>query len=272
MELLYEGKAKKIFVSKELPEGSCIMHFKDDATAFNNEKHETFKGKGELNCWITEYMLQMLEEMYIPTHYIGNNSKNSLMVKILKIIPVEVIIRNIGTGSFCKRYGNQWDGHEFDEPIMEFCIKDDDLGDPPINSDALVTLGIVNREDLYVIEKITNQINTILNAVFYTIGLKLVDFKLEFGKDVNGSIYLADEICPDTLRLWDRDTDESFDKDLYRYEKGDLLAGYKEVKRRLSLNVVEGARLAIGIDKLDTEWSDDHKFDEPITEWSNNND
>jgi phosphoribosylaminoimidazole-succinocarboxamide synthase len=230
--LLYEGKAKKIFSSVELPD-CATMYFKDDATAFNNEKKSSFEGKGELNCWISQHMFELLGHFHVPTHYVRGMDERRLVVKLLEIIPIEVICRNVAAGSFCKRYGISH-GKIFKSPIVEYCLKDDDFGDPLINSDAVIVLGLATREDLKKMKDLTRKINVILHAVFRVVGLALVDFKLEFGKDAEGNIYLADEICPDTVRLWDTDTGDSFDKDLYRYDTGDLLAGYKEVKRRLS--------------------------------------
>ena len=234
---LYEGKAKIVSVLDENPE-HVVMYFKDDATAFNAEKKSQFDGKGELNCWISDYLLQAMDNLGIRTHFIEKINEREIVARKLKIIPIEVIVRNVAAGTFCKRYGLPH-GTPLPKHIVEFCVKDDDLGDPPIDPEAIDALGLCHPTDLMRIKAITNDVNKYLKAIFYQIGLKLVDFKLEFGFDIDpqglvgNTIYLADEICPDTMRLWDFETNESFDKDLFRFDKGDLLAGYKEVKRRL---------------------------------------
>jgi phosphoribosylaminoimidazole-succinocarboxamide synthase len=232
-DMLYEGKAKKIYSIEGLQfRNQCIMYFKDDATAFNAEKKSQFEGKGELNCWISDVLLRAMEHLGIPTHYKEKISDREIVAEHVKIIPIEVIVRNIAAGTFCKRYGLK-NGTELHSSIVEYCVKDDDLGDPPISWEGIVALDPEVEDDLVTMTVMTEDVNKYLRAIFYTLGLVLVDFKLEFGKDCHGDVILADEICPDTMRLWDINTMKSFDKDLFRFDTGDLLAGYKEVKRRL---------------------------------------
>ena len=232
-DMLYEGKAKKIYSIEGLQfRNQCIMYFKDDATAFNAEKKSQFEGKGELNCWISDVLLRAMEHLGIPTHYKEKISDREIVAEHVKIIPIEVIVRNIAAGTFCKRYGLK-NGTELHSSIVEYCVKDDDLGDPPISWEGIVALDPEVEDDLVTMTVMTEDVNKYLRAIFYTLGLVLVDFKLEFGKDCHGDVILADEICPDTMRLWDINTMKSFDKDLFRFDTGDLLAGYKEAKRRL---------------------------------------
>ena len=231
--MLYEGKAKKIYsIEGQQFRNQVIMYFKDDATAFNAEKKSQFEGKGELNCWISDVLLRAMEHLGIPTHYEAKISDREIVAQHVKIIPIEVIVRNVAAGTFCKRYGLK-NGTALNHSIIEYCVKDDDLGDPPIAWEAITALDPEVEDDLTVMTMMTEDVNKYLKAIFYTLGLVLVDFKLEFGRDSHGDILLADEICPDTMRLWDVNTMQSFDKDLFRFDTGDLLAGYKEVKRRL---------------------------------------
>jgi phosphoribosylaminoimidazole-succinocarboxamide synthase len=232
-DMLYEGKAKKIYSIEGLQfRNQCIMYFKDDATAFNAEKKSQFEGKGELNCWISDVLLRAMEHLGIPTHYKEKISDREIVAEHVKIIPIEVIVRNIAAGTFCKRYGLE-NGTKLHSSIIEYCVKDDDLGDPPISWEGIVALDPDVEDDLTTMTIMTEDVNKYLRSIFYTLGLVLVDFKLEFGRDCHGDVILADEICPDTMRLWDINTMKSFDKDLFRFDTGDLLAGYKEVKRRL---------------------------------------
>ena len=173
-----------------------------------------------------------MEHLGIPTHYVAKISDREIVAQHVKIVPIEVIVRNIAAGTFCKRYGLK-NGTELHSSIIEYCVKDDDLGDPPISWEGIIALDPEVEEDLTAMTIMTEDVNKYLRAIFYTLGLVLVDFKLEFGRDSHGDIILADEICPDTMRLWDVNTMQSFDKDLFRFDTGDLLAGYKEVKRRL---------------------------------------
>ena len=232
-DMLYEGKAKKIYSIEGLQfRNQCIMYFKDDATAFNAEKKSQFEGKGELNCWISDVLLRAMEHLGIPTHFREKISDREIVTDFVKIVPIEVIVRNIAAGTFCKRYGLE-NGTKLNHSIIEYCVKDDDLSDPPIAFTAITSLDPNIENELIAMTAMTEDVNKYLRAIFYTLGLVLVDFKLEFGTNAQGDIVLADEICPDTMRLWDINTMQSFDKDLFRFDKGDLLAGYKEVQRRL---------------------------------------
>ena len=231
--MLYEGKAKKIYSIEGLQfRNQVIMYFKDDATAFNAEKKSEFDGKGELNCWISDVLLRAMEHLGIPTHYVEKISDREIVADHVAIIPIEVIVRNVAAGTFCKRYGLE-NGTRLNNEIVEYCVKDDNLGDPPIAWEAITALNPEREEQLEIMTYMTRDVNKYLRSIFYTLGLVLVDFKLEFGTNAYGDIVLADEICPDTMRLWDVNTMQSFDKDLFRFDKGDLLAGYKEVQRRL---------------------------------------
>jgi|TARA_Y100000593_G_scaffold29350_1_gene58401 phosphoribosylaminoimidazole-succinocarboxamide synthase len=228
-EFLYEGKAKKIY---QHDIGKVKLQFKDDATAGNRAKEAQFVGKGELNCDISATMFNKLHKHKIATHFIEKISPTEHICHQVKIIPLEVIVRNIAAGTFCKRYGMEV-GKALKNTIIEFCIKDDDLNDPPIAEDAITALGITDKLTLHYLRKETTHINEVLTSIFTKCKLKLVDFKLEFGLTENGTILLADEVCPDTMRLWN-DKNESFDKDLFRNDSGDLLAGYREVQRLLN--------------------------------------
>ncbi|MEG0843500.1 MAG: phosphoribosylaminoimidazolesuccinocarboxamide synthase [Romboutsia sp.] len=229
--LLYEGKAKQIYSTEN--ENEFIVYYKDDATAFNGEKKASINSKGILNNKISTIMFEMLHDNQIETHYIKNLSDREMMVKKVEILPLEVIIRNITAGSFCKRYGIE-EGIVLDEPIFELSYKNDEFGDPMLNNDHAVAMKLANREELAFLREQTLKINELMKEFFLKMNLKLVDFKLEFGKDVNGNIILADEISPDTCRLWDVDTNEKFDKDRFRRDLGDLVEGYEEVLARMN--------------------------------------
>ena len=226
--LLYEGKAKKVF---KYTEDTVMMFFKDDATAGNRAKEAKFEGKGELNADISGRLFGVLHEHQIDTHFIGYNGTREHRCHKVDIIPIEVIVRNRAAGTFCKRYGVEL-GASLRNTVVEFCIKDDDLNDPPISEDAIVGLNITDIVTLDKIRGTSKLINAILTRTFEKCGLELVDFKLEFGLDKEGKLLLADEICPDTMRLWN-DKNESFDKDLFRNDSGDLLAGYRKVQELL---------------------------------------
>ncbi len=229
-EMLYEGKAKQVFLTEK--EDEYLIHYKDDATAFNGEKKEVIMGKGELNLAISTIIFEMLEKNGITTHYIKTLNNRDMLVKKVTILPLEVIIRNISAGSICKRLDLQ-EGLNFKEPIFEICYKNDDLGDPLINDDHAVALGLIERDELAAVKKTTLQINSLLIEFFKQVGLKLIDFKIEFGKTEDGTIILADEISPDTCRLWDEKTNEKMDKDRFRRDLGNLIEGYKEVLDRI---------------------------------------
>ena len=228
--LLYEGKAKQIFSTEN--QNEYLVYYKDDATAFNGEKKASISSKGILNNKICTAMFEMLEKEGIETHFIKGVSDREMIVKKVEILPLEVIVRNITAGSFCKRYGIE-EGIVLEEPIFELSYKNDDYGDPMLNDDHAVAMKLATREELAFLKEETLKINEIMKKFFLSMNFKLVDFKLEFGKDVDGNIILADEISPDTCRLWDVDTNEKFDKDRFRRDLGDLVEGYTEVLSRI---------------------------------------
>ena len=229
--LLYEGKAKKIFSTEN--ENEFIVYYKDDATAFNGEKKAEIASKGILNNKISTIMFEELAKEGIESHFIKSISDREMLVKKVEILPLEVIVRNITAGSFCKRYGVE-EGIILDQPIFEMSYKNDEFGDPLLNDDHAVALKLATREEIEFLRTQTLKINEIMKKFFLKMDLKLVDFKLEFGKDVDGNIILADEISPDTCRLWDVNTNEKLDKDRFRRDLGDLVEGYEEVLARLN--------------------------------------
>lgn len=228
-ELLYEGKAKKVFKTDK--EDELIVSYKDDATAFNGLKKGTIVGKGVINNQMTNAIMAVMEKKGVPTHFIEELSPSETLVKAVKIVPLEVIIRNIAAGSICKRLGLT-EGSALNSTILEFCYKNDDLGDPLINDDHAVALGLATREELAEIREYTFKVNEVLKALFDQIGITLVDFKIEFGR-YDGKILLADEISPDTCRLWDKKTGEKLDKDRFRREMGGVEEAYQEVMKRI---------------------------------------
>ncbi len=233
-KLIYEGKAKKIFANKNTKE--VIVEFKDDATAFNAAKKSTFEGKGELNCFISETIFKYLINQNIPTHYIKSNSKSSFIAQRVDIIPIEVVVRNTAYGSICKQT-NIKAGTVFNEPLFDFYYKDDDLNDPLLTLDRILLMNIIEQEELIFIKKLTNKINLILIEFFSNIQLKLVDFKVEYGRNNKGEIVLADEFSPDNCRLWDLKSNngkiKSLDKDRFRHDLGDLIEAYSEISNRI---------------------------------------
>ncbi|QTA38306.1 phosphoribosylaminoimidazolesuccinocarboxamide synthase [Thermosipho ferrireducens] len=230
LKMLYEGKAKKIF---EKSKDEVVIYFKDDVTAFNGEKKDSISGKGKINKKISVFFFKILEEKGVPTQFIKDLDETSFVARKLDIIPLEVIVRNYTAGSFCKRYGVK-KGIKLKEPIVEFSLKDDELGDPMICKNVILSLELVDGDILEKIEHYARKINEILTRLLSQSNIILVDFKLEFGvKD--GNIYLADEISPDTCRFWDKNTMESLDKDVYREETGDLVERYSEFLRRIGL-------------------------------------
>lgn len=229
-KLLYEGKAKQVYAT-ENPE-EYLIHFKDDATAGNGEKHDVIQDKGILNNMISVIIYQMLEESGVNTHMIKKVNDRDVLVKKVDILQLEVIIRNITAGSICKRLGLE-EGRVLKEPIFELCWKNDDYGDPIINTDQAVAMELATREEIKFLRDETLKINKLLQAFFLQFDLKLVDFKIEFGKTSDGKIILADEISPDTCRLWDVNTNQKLDKDVFRRDMGDLTEAYKEVLKRL---------------------------------------
>ncbi|MBC6696405.1 phosphoribosylaminoimidazolesuccinocarboxamide synthase [Terrisporobacter mayombei] len=229
--LLYEGKAKKIFSAEN--ENEFVVYYKDDATAFNGEKKAEISSKGILNNKISTIMFEELAKEGIQSHFIKSLSDREMLVKKVKILPLEVIVRNITAGSFCKRYGVE-EGIVLDTPTFEMSYKNDEFGDPLLNDDHAVALKLATKEELAFLRTKTLKINEIMKKFFLKMDLKLVDFKLEFGKDTEGNIILADEISPDTCRLWDVNTNEKLDKDRFRRDLGDLVQGYEEVLSRMN--------------------------------------
>ena len=231
---LYEGKAK-ILYSTEDPQ-VLLTVYKDDATAFNAQKKGQIQGKGVINCTITSALLQMLEKNAIPTHYIDCPSSNQMRVKVVKIIPLEVVVRNIAAGSLCRQTGLP-EGQILPKPLVEYYLKDDALGDPLLTRDRLSLLDIVTSEQLQILEEMALKINHHLQEFFTRCNITLVDFKLEFGTDSQDKILLADEISPDTCRLWDTtETDPKarvMDKDRFRKDLGDVESAYQRVQQRV---------------------------------------
>ena len=232
---LYEGKAKIIYETKE--KGLVIQHFKDDATAFNNLKKANVEGKGVLNNRISEHILQNLNQIGIKTHFIKRLNMREQLIKLVEIVPIEVIIRNIATGSLTKRLGIA-DGTILEKPLLEFSYKNDELGDPLVAKEHILAFNWATEEELKIIEEMTFRINDFMSGMFRGVGIKLVDFKLEFGRiweNEKKEIILADEISPDTCRLWDVKSERKLDKDRFRKDLGNIIQAYQEVARRLGI-------------------------------------
>ncbi len=229
-EQLYEGKAKKVFATDD-PE-LYIVSYKDDATALDGLKKGTIAGKGAVNNRMSNRLMQILEKNGIPTHFVKELSDRETLVKKVSIVPLEVIVRNISAGSFAKRYGVD-EGIVFDAPTVEFSYKNDDLHDPLINSYHTVALKLATPEEIGRIKELAFRVNSVLKDYFIKLGVKLVDFKLEFGRLSDGTIVLADEISPDTCRFWDSETNEKLDKDRFRRDMGGVEDAYNEMMRRV---------------------------------------
>ena len=229
-EQLYEGKAKKVFATDD--QNMCIVSYKDDATAFNGVKRGTIVGKGVVNNKMTNMLMQLLEKHGVPTHFVKELSDRDTVVKKVKIVPLEVIIRNVSAGSFAKRYGVE-EGIVFDEPTFEFSYKNDDLHDPLLNTSHALALKLATKEEIETIHAMALKVNDVLKAFFLDCGVRLIDFKLEFGRLEDGSIVLADEISPDTCRFWDVKTGEKLDKDRFRRDLGNVEEAYQEMMRRV---------------------------------------
>ena len=229
---LYEGKAKIIYASPE--KNLLIQHFKDDATAFNNQKKATIDGKGILNNRISEYILSNLNEVGIKNHLVKRINMREQLVKSVEIIPIEFIVRNIAAGSLSSKLGIE-EGTVLDRPLVEYCLKNDELGDPMVSREHILNFNWLNVMDLDWITEECKRINDFLQGLFRGVGIRLVDFKVEFGKTSNDEIILADEISPDTCRLWDEKTERKLDKDIFRKDLGNLIEGYQEVARRLDI-------------------------------------
>lgn len=231
-EMLYEGKAKKVYKTGD-PD-LFIIDYKDDATAFNGLKKGTIAGKGVVNNRMSNLMFSMLEKEGVPTHFVEELSDRETVVKNVKIVPLEVIVRNTAAGSFSKRYGVE-EGRKLSSPTLEFCLKDDALGDPMINDYQILALDLATKEELDTITQMTFRINEILKKFFLSIGVDLIDFKIEYGR-FHGQIILADEISPDTCRFWDVNTHEKLDKDRFRRDLGGVEEAYAEIMKRIGLN------------------------------------
>ena len=229
-ELLYEGKAKKVYRTED--PSYYVVSYKDDATAFNGEKKGTILGKGVVNNRMSNIMCQMLAQHGIETHFVEELNDRETVVKAVEIVPLEVIIRNVAAGSFSKRFGVE-EGTELANPTLEFCLKDDALGDPMINDYQILALNIATKEELEIMSEMTFKINECLKNHFEQIGVRLIDFKIELGR-VDGKIILADEISPDTCRFWDKETNKKLDKDRFRRDLGGVEEVYEEMLRRVT--------------------------------------
>lgn len=238
-KFLYEGKAKKIYETDDA--NLCIIEYKNSLTAFNALKKDSIEGKGELNNLISSSLFELLTEKGIPTHFVERVDNIHQIVKKVAIVPIEVVVRNITTGSLCKRLGVE-EGKVLPRPLVELYLKDDALGDPLITEDHAVLFGWSTEEQLLKIKEITLKVNSVLSEYFAGLGIILVDFKLEFGVDAEGRLILADEVSPDTCRFWDRDTKNRLDKDRFRKDLGDVLGAYQEIWKRISSGKEENAR------------------------------
>lgn len=231
VKMLYEGKGKKLYATNE--NGVLVAEFKDDLTAFNAEKKGSESGKGDLNCKISSFLFQLLKKNGIKTHFIEQIDSRNILCKEVQIIPIEVVTRNVATGSLSKRLGIS-DGQILPFALVEFYYKDDALGDPLINDEHCKILNITQDDsELEFLKSEARKINAILKDFFDSKNLRLIDFKLEFGKDTQGNIILADEISPDSCRFWDKDTNEKLDKDRFRQDLGNVKLAYEEVLRRI---------------------------------------
>ena len=230
LQQLYEGKAKKVFATED-PE-KLIVSYKDDATAFNGLKKGTIQGKGVINNQMSNRMMAYLEKQGVPTHFIEEINERETIVKKVSIVPLEVIIRNISAGSFAKHYGVE-EGIVFEQPTIEFSYKNDELGDPLLNRYHALALKLATAEEIDTIERYAFKVNEVLKAFWLSAGVTLVDFKLEFGRLSDGTIVLADEISPDTSRLWDVNTHEKLDKDRFRRDMGGVEEAYAEIMKRM---------------------------------------
>ncbi len=229
-EQMYEGKAKKVYATDD--DSLCIVSYKDDATAFNGKKKGTIEGKGVVNNKMSNYLMSLMEKEGIPTHFVEELSDRDTLVKKVEIIPLEVIVRNVAAGSFSKRFGVE-EGTRLLTPTLEFCYKCDQLDDPMCNEYHIIACGWATREDLDRITELTFRVNDFLCRFFAGISVDLIDFKIEFGKTPDGTILLADEISPDTCRLWDAKTHEKLDKDRFRRDLGNVEGAYQEMMKRI---------------------------------------
>jgi phosphoribosylaminoimidazole-succinocarboxamide synthase len=232
---IYEGKAKILYEGPE--PGTLIAHFKDDTTAFNNEKHGILEGKGVLNNRISEFLMQQIGDIGIPTHFIKRINMREQLIREVEIIPLEIVCRNIAAGSICKRLGLK-SGEKLSRPIVEYYYKDDDLGDPLVAEEHIAAFNWAGPQEVEDMVSMTLRVNDFLSGLFAAVKIKLVDFKLEFGRQYDGEMVrtiLADEISPDSCRLWDADTGKKLDKDRFRQELGGVTDAYAEVAKRLGI-------------------------------------
>ncbi len=230
--LKYEGKGKRLYASEV--EGELIQEFKDDATAFDGEKHDVVRGKGELNCAISSFLFERLEEAGVPTHYLRREGAREMRVLELEMIPVEVVVRNVAAGSICKRLGLK-EGLELERPLTELFYKSDELHDPMICVEHAELFGWSSREEIGAMRSIALKVNDALTRLFAGVGIRLVDYKLEFGRARDGRLVLGDEVTPDGCRLWDIETGRKLDKDVFRRDLGGLSEAYHEVASRLGV-------------------------------------
>lgn len=230
MSLLYEGKAKRIFSTGE--NDVLRVEYKDEVTAGNGAKKDLIEGKGRLNNQITSHIFNYLKEKGIKSHFIEQISETEQLVQSVEIIPLEVVVRNIAAGSITKRLGFD-KGHEFDEPLVEFFYKNDDLNDPLITEDHIKLLHLAEDNEINILKEAAKEVNAVLVQLMNEMNLRLVDFKIEFGRTTDGQILLADEISPDTCRIWDKDSDTNFDKDVYREDRGSIIETYQTFLNKL---------------------------------------
>jgi len=243
---IYEGKAKTLFEGPE--PGTIVQYFKDDATAFNNQKKGTITGKGVINNRISEFLMTKLGEIGVPTHFIRRLNMREQLIRQVEIIPLEIVVRNVAAGSFAKRFGVE-EGTQLPRSIMEFFYKNDALGDPMVTEEHITAFGWANPQELDDIMSLALRINDFLSGLFLGVGIRLVDFKCEFGRlweNDQMRIVLADEISPDCCRLWDVETQNKLDKDRFRRDMGGLVEAYQEVARRLGLHVDNPMRVKSG--------------------------
>lgn len=229
-QLLYEGKAKRLYQTED--EQVLFVEYKDSATAFNGEKKEEIAGKGVLNNRITTLIFEKLQASGVPSHFVKRLSDTEQLVRKVAIIPIEVVVRNVAAGSLAKRIGYE-EGVVLPRPIVEFYYKDDALGDPFITTEHIDILGIATKDEVAALYKGALQVNEVLRPIFEEVGVRLIDFKLEFGRDADGNVLLADEISPDTCRLWDAETGQKLDKDVFRRDLGSLTEVYEIILQKL---------------------------------------
>ncbi|MVO14308.1 phosphoribosylaminoimidazolesuccinocarboxamide synthase [Parasedimentitalea huanghaiensis] len=232
---IYEGKAKTLFEGPE--PGTIVQYFKDDATAFNAEKKDVIEGKGVLNNLLSEYFMVGLGQIGVPTHFLKRLNMREQLVRSCEIVPLEVIVRNYAAGSMSKRLGID-EGTQLPRPIVEYCLKDDALGDPLVSEEHIAAFGWASQQDMEDILSLTLRVNDFMSGVMLAVGIRLIDFKIEFGRVFDGDfqrLVLADEISPDSCRLWDIETGRKLDKDVFRRDLGSLTDAYSEVARRLGV-------------------------------------